>query len=218
VTGEGVIQYALHHEARPHGLPAGHPAIVALLAWREVCVALGLVGRDPQREGGIGFGNLSVRWPVAPASPPAAGVTSFVITGSQTGDRAQLAADDLAHVLAADLAQFAVSSSGLVPPSSEALTHAAIYGLDPRIAAVIHGHDPALWRAGCDGRWPTTTASAAYGTPEMAADVQRLHAAEGRPRGALFVLAGHDAGVLSFGDDLDAAGLRLTAAVARARA
>ena len=63
---------------------------------------------------------------------------------------------------------------GLVQASSEAMTHAAIYGLDPHIGAVVHVHSSSLWQK-YRNRLPITDPGVAYGTPEMANEFRRLY-------------------------------------------
>jgi ribulose-5-phosphate 4-epimerase/fuculose-1-phosphate aldolase len=89
---------------------------------------------------------------------------------------------------------------GAVIPSSESLTHAAIYESDPSASAVIHCHDLDLWAMLLDSA-PTTSKSVAYGTPEIAYEIVRLFKdSDVRSRKA-FAMAGHKAGVMTFGKD-----------------
>ena len=71
---------------------------------------------------GVGFGNLSVR----------DGATrSFYITGSATGGLPELTPADCVRVVEYDFAKNWLSYEGAAIPSSESLTHAAIYESDP---------------------------------------------------------------------------------------
>ena len=87
-------------------------------------------------------------------------------------------------------------------PSSESLTHAAIYDSDSSIRAVIHCHDSALWRALLD-RVPTTSKAVAYGTPEMASEIMHLFKTSDVQSREILVMAGHEGGVLAFGKNLE---------------
>ena len=87
-------------------------------------------------------------------------------------------------------------------PSSESLTHAAIYESDPTISAVIHCHDSVLWATLLD-RAPTTSKSVAYGTPEMAYEIMRLFKVSDVRSREIFVMAGHEAGIVTFGKNLE---------------
>ena len=103
--------------------------LAELNAYRRKLLDLRLVGVDPN---GIGFGNLSVR----------DGATeSFYITGSATGGIPELVRADCAKVVACDFESNCVRYEGSALPSSESLTHAAIYESDATAGAVIHCHD-----------------------------------------------------------------------------
>jgi L-ribulose-5-phosphate 4-epimerase len=86
-------------------------------------------------------------------------------------------------------------------PSSESLTHAAIYKSDPTISAVIHCHDSVLWRTRLY-RVPTTSKAVAYGTPEMAYEIMRLFTVSDVRSREIFVMAGHEGGIVTFGKNL----------------
>jgi len=58
-------------------------------------------------------------------------------------------------------------SKGEVPPSSEALTHAALYQSRSSIRVVVRVHSHAI-RSAHKHRLPTTKDDVRYGTPEMA--------------------------------------------------
>jgi hypothetical protein len=90
----------------------------ALNECRRKLDELHLLGVDSN---GIGFGNLSVR----------DGATSnFYITGSATGGLAELTLADCVRIVALDFEQNWVRYEGAAIPSSESLTHAAIYESD----------------------------------------------------------------------------------------
>ncbi len=91
---------------------------------------------------------------------------------------------------------------GVAIPSSESLTHAAIYESDPTISAVIHCHDSVLWRTRLD-RVPTTSKAIAYGTPEMAYEIMRLFTVSDVRSRDIFVMAGHEGGIATFGKNLE---------------
>jgi ribulose-5-phosphate 4-epimerase/fuculose-1-phosphate aldolase len=95
-----------------------------------------------------------------------------------------------------------------VQSSSEALTHAAIYALDPGIRAVVHVHDADRWQALID-RVPTTSREIAYGTPEMAREFQRLYADTDFRVQGIAVMGGHDEGLVSFGKNINQAADRI---------
>ena len=101
-------------------------------ACRRKLRELELIGVDSN---GIGFGNLSVR---------DGGAGNFYITGSATGGLADLTLTDIVRVVAYDFQKNWLQYEGSAIPSSESLTHAAIYEFDPSTSAVIHCHDSLL--------------------------------------------------------------------------
>ena len=212
IEREGVTKFTASHRAGP--LPASAP-IADLLSWREILVKLGILGADPARYGGIGFGNASVR--LAPFSMPR-GARRFLITGTQTASRDCAAADALCVVERWRIEENRVESQGPVAPSSEAMTHGAIYDLSASIRAVLHGHAPLLWKHAAKLRIPATGATIPYGTPQMAREMARLFRETALAETRVFAMAGHEDGVVAFGRDLAEAGTALVCAVARAYA
>ena len=164
--------------------------LAELNAHRRKLLQLGLIGVDPN---GIGFGNLSVR----------DGATdNFYVTGSATAGIQELTLADCAKVVACDFERNCVRYEGSALPSSESLTHAAIYNSDATAGAVIHCHDSKLWAAVLN-QAPTTSKAADYGTPEMANEIMQLFKRTDVPK--IIAMAGHEAGILTFGKDLEEA-------------
>jgi len=164
--------------------------LAELNAYRRKLLDLRLIGVDPN---GIGFGNLSVRDDAT---------DNFYITGSATGGIHELTLADCAKVVACDFERNRVRYEGSALPSSESLTHAAIYESDATAGAVIHCHDTQLWAAVLNEA-PITSKAADYGTPEMANEIMQLFARANVPK--IVVMAGHEAGILTFGKDLEEA-------------
>jgi len=163
-----------------------------LNAYRRQLRDLRLIGVDPN---GVGFGNLSVR----------DGATkNFYITGSATAGIAQLKPPDCAKVVAYDFERNWVGYEGSTVPSSESLTHAAIYESDATVAAVIHCHDSGLWSVILN-QAPTTSKTVTYGTPEMAYEMMRLFSVTDVRSKKTLAMAGHEGGVVTFGKDLEEA-------------
>jgi L-ribulose-5-phosphate 4-epimerase len=212
---DGVIRFAALHRSRPlEPRTLGEPAR-ALAAWRELLARLGLLGRDPARYEGAGFGNVSVR--LGPCGAVPRGRRRFLVTGSQTGGVRVVTLAHLCVVERWDLAANQVESEGPLEPSSESLTHGAIYDMAPDARAVLHVHAPEVWRSARAIGVPLTAPGAANGTPAMAHEVQRL-CREGAAAGGLIAMGGHEDGVLAFGPAIETAGLALVRALARALA
>lgn len=210
---EGVIKFEAAHEhaALDHGLM--RECLLPVLAWREVLWRLGLIGRDPQRYDGAAFGNVSVRVPPYGLRPTR---RAFLVSGTQTGGAGAATPADFALVTAYDVERNTVASRGEVLPSSEALTHGTLYDLDADVRCVLHVHAPELWRLAPAMSLPTTDASAAYGTVQMAREVRRLARANANAR--IFAMGGHEDGILSIGRTADEAGGALLRAFTAARA
>jgi L-ribulose-5-phosphate 4-epimerase len=160
---------------------------------RRKLLDLGMVGVDAN---GVGFGNLSVR--------DGTNFSRFYITGSGTGGITELKPADCARVVAWDFGKNWLRCEGSTVASSESLTHAAVYECDPTARAVIHCHDLKLWTALLN-KVPTTSKTAEYGTPEMARAARRLFQSSDVKRARIFVMAAHDGGIVTFGNDLQEA-------------
>jgi len=161
-----------------------------LNAYRRKLVDQHLLGVDSS---GIGFGNLSVR----------DGATrNFYITGSATGGLPKLSLTDCVRVVDWDFKNNWLRYEGTALPSSESLTHAAIFESDPLTSAVIHCHDSVLWETLLN-RAPTTSKAIPYGTPEMAYEIMRLFKETDVVSCKILVMAGHEAGIVTFGKNLD---------------
>jgi len=192
---EGVITFDLVFRPGP---PPAAEHLRELDAWRLIFRRLGLLGQDPARYQGFGFGNLSRR---AGNALPA---DAFIISGTQTGGLERLAPEHYVTVTACDPAGNQVVASGPLRPSSEALSHGVLYQADPRIDWVMHLHSPAIFAAARRLRLPTTDPDAPYGSPAMAQEIRRLCPAAGWP--GLLVMGGHEDGILVFGATAAAAG------------
>jgi L-ribulose-5-phosphate 4-epimerase len=166
--------------------------LAELNAYRRKLLQLRLIGVHAN---GIGFGNLSIRDGTA---------ENFYITGSATGGKPELTLADCARVVAYDFEKNWLRYEGSAIPSSESLTHAAVYESDPKAGAVIHCHDSKLWAALLN-QAPTSSKADVYGTPEMASEVTRLFNFTDVQSRKILVMAGHEGGIVAFGKDLDEA-------------
>jgi hypothetical protein len=210
MSHEGVIKFDLTFTEAP---PLPGEALRELGAWRRILFLLRLTGRDPERYEGLGYGNVSCR--LEPyAAPPHR--RRFAVSGTQTGGLAELGPQHYAVVAECDPAANRVVAAGPVRPSSEALTHAALYALDDSLRCVLHVHSPELWRAAAALGIPTTDPAAPYGTPAMAAEVARLYADGAVRRGGILAMGGHEDGLVSFGASAGDAGTVLVRQLARA--
>ena len=181
------VKFTCEHATTEIG-PFG--GLAELNAYRRKLLQLRLIGVDVN---GIGFGNLSMR----------DGATdNFYVTGSATAGIQELTLADYAKVVACDFERSCVRYEGSALPSSESLTHAAIYKSDATAGAVIHCHDSKLWAAVLN-QAPTTSRAAEYGTPQLAYEIMQLFKRTDVPK--IIAMAGHEAGILTFGKDLEEA-------------
>jgi ribulose-5-phosphate 4-epimerase/fuculose-1-phosphate aldolase len=213
---EGVIQFQIAHDLRPLDARVHGESVSVLGAWREILARLGLIGRDPSRYEGLGYGNASIR--VGPMGDIGRGRRRFLVTGTQTGGKRRLTLDDFCLVERYDVIRNEVSSVGLVQPSSEALTHAALYDIAPAARVVLHGHGPEIWRRAAALGIPITRTTALHGTSEMAREVQRLHRESTLSGSGILAMGGHEDGVITLGRTAGEAGEILVRYLARALA
>lgn len=193
MTDEGVIKYQLDHR---HADPLLDHDYQYLDKWHQLFKAKGILGQDPARYAGLGFGNLSQR----------IGKNKFLISGTQTGGLARLKPEHYAVVTGVDLENNEVKSQGPVKPSSESLTHAAVYSLDERIQFIFHVHSPDIWNARDRLVIARTGKNIAYGTPQMAKEMYRLYRQGRFDNGNILAMAGHEDGIISFAENADEAG------------
>lgn len=174
--------------------------IAALNQWRDRLFEHGLIGMLPN---GIGFGNISIREKN----------NVFLITGSATGGLKMLNTSHYARVTSFNLQENTLSCEGLTIASSESLTHAALYAIDPAIQSVVHVHHRQGWLKGLH-RLPTTPAGIAYGTPEMAAAVQSCYAQTKHTCNLIF-MTGHEDGIISLGNSIEEAVMAIISFIVR---
>lgn len=210
---EGVIKFTASHIDEPLARRRYGELCCQLVAWREIMMKTQLVGQDPGLYGGAGYGNVSGR-----VGPPSAahGSRSMLITGTQTGGHTQVGLDDFCLVERYDYQRNQVWSRGPIAPSSETMTHGAIYDLSPHIRFVFHGHGAVIWQQARALRIPTSDASVAYGTPEMAEEVHRLYRSSPLAEVGVMAMGGHEDGIIVFGRTAEQAGRTLITYLARA--
>lgn len=190
---EGYVKF------RVHWTDGDVPEIPALQRLNEVRTELhdlGLIGVLPDR---IGYGNVSVRLSES---------DKFMISGTATGAKRVLSLTDYCRVDSLDLLRNEVFCTGRITASSESMSHGAVYQANPEIACVIHIHDSELFRYMLENRYPRTSEQAAYGTPQIAEETVRLVREAAAAQG-LFVMAGHEDGVIAYGPDIETARLLL---------
>jgi len=184
---EGYIKFHLDHDK---SAPPESSTLTNLLKARDALHQLRLIG---VMEDGIGFGNISIR---------KNGTNQFIITASATGSIYPITKQQVSLVTSFDIKTNSLSCRGLLPASSESLSHGAVYLANPLISAVAHVHSALLYESLPIEGWPVTTKSAAFGTPAIAIAISEAVQNSGQNSG-LIVMGGHEDGILSFGPDLD---------------
>lgn len=194
---EGVIKYrATCRDARA---PDIEPAQLAELNRQRVrLMNAGMLGQDPARYEGLGFGNMSWRTGAS---------TGFYITATQTGGVSELSAEHIAWVVACEVECNQLDYVGRQAPSSEALSHGAWYGLHADISAVVHVHAPQIWYHAAALGLVQTPATVPYGTPAMAKALQQAWRSDKshNAQTKTVVMAGHQDGVIVSAPSLAAA-------------
>ena len=193
---EGVIKFHLDFHEGP--APAER-LLLELNAWRARFFELGLIGQNPERYQGYGFGNLSRRLPGQREN-------AFLISGTQTGHLKELQANHYATVLHCNHAKNQLQATGQTKPSSEALSHGILYQSHPGIHWVMHLHSPDIFNNYSVLNLPCSDPSAAYGTPEMASAIEALAKERQGSHSSLLVMGGHQDGILAYGSDAEATG------------
>jgi hypothetical protein len=170
--------------------------IAELAKWRKQLRARGLVGQEPGRYGGLGYGNLSKRLEDE----------TILITGSQTGHLEELTSAHFARILDFDPDRNWIRSRGLIGPSSETMTHLAIYRSDAEALFVFHTHSPQIWQARAALDLPITDPRFECGTLGLFCAVLELLRDPDRCRQGILAMGGHRDGIMSWGRTADQAG------------
>jgi len=186
---EGYIKYSINHL---NGLEPLYFWTMKISRVRTELFDLGLIGATSE---GIGYGNISTRLGSS---------AGFVISGAATGGKRELGPEDFAEVLSFDTQSNRVSCMGKIRSSSESMSHGAIYRVNKGITSVIHVHHQGMWDYMLENGYPFTSERAAFGTPELAQEISALVAQLGKTQG-VFVLKGHQEGVIAYAGQLEVA-------------
>ncbi len=189
VIDDGVIKFKLTLKIGP--APVAED-VLAIEKWRAILWRLGMIGEYPIDK--VGYGNLSLRVPPQ---------DTFIITGTQTGALPHLKREHYTKVVNCDLKKNSAQATGPIAPSSESLTHYAIYKSNPAIHAIFHIHHPQLWQKMIDEKMEGIAESIPYGTLQMAEAAKTV--IQGKEEG-VFVMKGHQDGIIAYGTSCEEAG------------
>lgn len=153
--------------------------------WRAILYKMSLIGEYPMEK--LGYGNLSKRTLM----------DQFIITGTQTGKYANLNGSQYTKVIKCDLKKMKVEAIGPIAPSSESLTHFAIYKSCKQINYIFHVHHQNLWSFMLNNNYDKTSKGIDYGTQEMALEASHLI---GNNKKGIFAMQGHEDGIIAYAD------------------
>ncbi len=185
-TDKGIIKFRCRF-ATAAAPPAGK--ILQMNNIRHKLYKRKFIGVD---ENGIGFGNISIRYDDS---------EQFIITGTQTGSKANLVHQDYSFVSDYEIKQNTIFCQGKIKASSESMSHAAIYKARNDINAVIHIHSNKIWRELLN-KEPTTSPEFEYGTAELAEAIGKLCLDTFEN---IIILGGHQDGILIYGKNIQEA-------------
>src|SRR5690606_16942748 len=96
-----------------------------------------------------------------------------------------------------------LDAKGPIAPSSESLTHYAIYEACPQLGFIFHVHHKKLWEHMIKEKMECTEDNINYGTLEMAMAAKKCI---GKKTQGIFVMKGHEDGIISYGKTSEEAG------------
>jgi ribulose-5-phosphate 4-epimerase/fuculose-1-phosphate aldolase len=192
--------------------PLSEEELSSINSSRDKLYKAGLIGAYKQGPyKGVGFGNVSIRVKSMDQLKNQSNCTDqFLITGTATGNFPVLKPEHYTSVISFDIDENKLTCKGPIQASSESLTHAAVYLSDASANAVVHVHSKDLWLK-LKNKFPTTSPTAEYGTPEIANEIIRQFK-ERKPgvtpevmKHKLIIMGGHEDGIISFGKDIEEA-------------
>ena len=189
---EGYLKFDCHLIKEEIAIP--DELFIPLNYWRDELWENLLIGCYPD---GIGYGNISVRLP---------GSDQFYISGTATGGIPELSRLHYALVEKCNPASNSLWCKGLINASAESMSHSAIYVASPEVGAVVHVHNRRLWEK-FRNVLPTTDQEIEYGTPEMSEAISRIMLLPETLNQKIFVMGGHEEGLVSFGKTVEEATL-----------
>jgi ribulose-5-phosphate 4-epimerase/fuculose-1-phosphate aldolase len=187
---EGVIKFNYNLKLSK---PLESSEYIDLEKWRVIFFKMKLIGEYQKEK--VGYGNLSKK--INPQSD------QFIITGTQTGKYPNLTGSQYTQILKCNLKKMSVEVKGPIAPSSETLTHHAIYSTSNQINAIFHIHDSILWKYMIKEEMEATSTNVSYGTEKMGEEALKCIA---NKNSGIFVMKGHQDGVIAYGSSCEQAG------------
>jgi ribulose-5-phosphate 4-epimerase/fuculose-1-phosphate aldolase len=200
---EGIIKYkCIHNKSNS----ICHSQIADINLIRTLLFDNNLIGVNYSLDSnGIGFGNISKRCKNIDIHN-----NQFIISASGTGKNRILSADEFSLVTKCKIVTNTVECIGIMPSSSESMSHYAIYEILHSIDYVIHIHNSQIWKA-AKNILPTTDNNSEYGTIEMATNIQQVLSTieqvcnnnNSENICGEIVMSGHKDGLILFGNNLN---------------
>jgi L-ribulose-5-phosphate 4-epimerase len=184
--------------------PIGADKIITLDLWRRILRSLNLLGQNPEAYDGAAYGNVSQR-----IGNGGRNRRKFIITGRQTSGLETATNEQYAIVLEYYPEQNLIVSEGPVRPSSESMTHGALYDLDSSLQFVFHVHSGKIWRQARLLNIPATKEAAEYGTIGMVEEIRRLFRESDARFRHILAMGGHEDGIIAFGRTAEEAGITI---------
>ena len=201
IPSEGVIKFKYNLKLSGH---LAEELYINIEKWRAILFKMNLIGEYPSEA--VGFGNLSKR--LAEKSE------EFIITGTQTGKYPHLNGGQYTRIKKCNLKKMSLEALGPIAPSSESLTHHAIYSSCPHINYIFHVHSKDLWEFMLTNNFPKTPKTIDYGTQEMA---QAASSCIGNKEVGIFAMEGHEDGIIAYGKSAEATGKVILETVKQSR-
>jgi hypothetical protein len=186
---EGVIKFKF--KLKP-AKPFSSADYMSIEKWRATFFEMKLIGEYPREK--VGYGNMSERIEAT---------EQFIITGTQTGKKESLNGSHYTKVTNCNLSKCYVEATGPIAPSSETLTHYAIYSTCSQVKAIFHVHDKVLWNYMISKEMESTSEKVSYGSEAMAQEASKCI---GHKTNGAFVMKGHQDGVIIYGSSPQQAG------------
>jgi L-ribulose-5-phosphate 4-epimerase len=180
---EGVIQFTIS-ERQITG-PIELPAVERLNRLRQYFYDLHLIGYNSVE--GLGYGNVSVRLPGG----------ACLISGSQTGHLPELTGEHFCVITGFDFEANSVSCRGPLNPSSESLSHSAIYTSAEHLTTVVHFHSAEIWKILYESDTVLhTSPEATCGSIQLSREIAAFVSGSSSTNGLVIVMEGHRDGII----------------------
>jgi len=182
---ESYIKFKCKHLAKDIQFPADIHKLISIGDELKKHSLIGKIDED------TGFGNISFK---------EIDNNIVYISASKTGTYGSYKEEHFSKIIAWDAENNYVESAGLLPASSETLSHLAIYEALPWANCVAHVHSEALWNKYRNTEI-TSNDTIEYGTKEMYFEIVRL--LKGHNESKLLVMGGHHGGLLVWDKDFN---------------